>query len=99
MVHTGTRQVYGRVDRLPVDEHTAARPMNALNGVAAGPGEHLHMVYSHAHRMPITSLRLTNVYGPRQRLTSDEIGFLPALSSARRSRARRSSSSVVANGA
>ena len=25
----------------------------------------------------ITSLRLTNVYGPRQRLTSDQLGFLP----------------------
>ncbi len=76
VVHTSTRQVYGRVDRLPVDEHTAARPID-VNGVAKLAGEHLHMVYSHAHRMPITSLRLTNVYGPRQRLTSDEIGFLP----------------------
>ncbi len=26
---------------------------------------------------PATALRLTNVYGPRQRLTSDELGFLP----------------------
>jgi UDP-glucose 4-epimerase len=76
VVHTSTRQVYGRVDRLPVDEHTAARPID-VNGVAKLAGEHLHMVYSHAHRMQITSLRLTNVYGPRQRLTSDELGFLP----------------------
>lgn len=76
VVHTSTRQVYGRVDRLPVDEDTAARPID-VNGVAKLAGEHLHMVYSHAHRMPITSLRLTNVYGPRQRLTSDELGFLP----------------------
>jgi UDP-glucose 4-epimerase len=35
------------------------------------------MVYAHAHQMAITSLRLTNVYGPRQRLTSDRLGFLP----------------------
>lgn len=76
VVHTSTRQVYGRVASLPVDEHTAARPID-VNGVAKLAGEHLHMVYSHAHRMPITSLRLTNVYGPRQRLTSDELGFLP----------------------
>ena len=27
--------------------------------------------------MATTSLRLTNVYGPRQRLSSDELGFLP----------------------
>ena len=76
VVHTSTRQVYGRVDTLPVDEHTAARPID-VNGVAKLAGEHLHLVYAHAHRMPITSLRLTNVYGPRQRLTSDELGFLP----------------------
>ena len=31
----------------------------------------------HAHQMALTSLRLTNVYGPRQRLTSNELGFLP----------------------
>jgi UDP-glucose 4-epimerase len=37
----------------------------------------LHLVYAHAYGLRATSLRLTNVYGPRQRLTSDEIGFLP----------------------
>ncbi len=76
VVHASTRQVYGRVDRFPVDEQTPARPID-VNGVAKLAGEHLHMVYSHAHRMPISSLRLTNVYGPRQRLTSNELGFLP----------------------
>ena len=76
VVHTSTRQVYGRVDRFPVDEHTPARPID-VNGVAKLAGEHLHMVYARAHRMSITSLRLTNVFGPRQRLTSDELGFLP----------------------
>jgi UDP-glucose 4-epimerase len=76
VVHTSTRQVYGRADRLPVDEDAATRPVD-VNGAAKLAGEHLHLVYAHAHRMPITSLRLTNVYGPRQRLTSDELGFLP----------------------
>ncbi len=76
VVHTSTRQVYGRVDTFPVDERTPARPID-VNGVAKLAGEHLHLVYSHAHRMAISSLRLTNVYGPRQRLTSDELGFLP----------------------
>jgi UDP-glucose 4-epimerase len=76
IVHTSTRQVYGRPIRLPVDELHPARPVD-VNGVAKLAGEQLHMVYAHAHSMPITSLRLTNVYGPRQRLTSDELGFLP----------------------
>ena len=48
-----------------------------VNGVAKLAGEQLHLVYHTAYGMPTTSLRLTNVYGPRQRLTSDELGFLP----------------------
>ncbi|CAB4885703.1 unannotated protein [freshwater metagenome] len=76
IVHASTRQVYGRVERQPVDEETAAHPLD-VNGVAKLAGEQLHMVYNHAFGMPATSLRLTNVYGPRQRLTSDELGFLP----------------------
>jgi len=76
IVHASTRQVYGRVDRQPVDESTAANPVD-VNGVAKLAGEQLHMVYAQAYGMATTSLRLTNVYGPRQRLTSDELGFLP----------------------
>lgn len=76
VVHASTRQVYGRALRLPVDELHPANPVD-VNGVAKLAGEQLHMVYARAHGMAITSLRLTNVYGPRQRLTSDELGFLP----------------------
>ena len=61
---------------LPVDELHPTSPMD-VNGVAKLAGEQLHMVYHTAYGMPTTSLRLTNVYGPRQRLTSDELGFLP----------------------
>jgi UDP-glucose 4-epimerase len=76
VVHTSTRQVYGRPLRSPVDEFHPTRPMD-VNGVAKLAGEQLHLVYHTAYGMPTTSLRLTNVYGPRQRLTSDELGFLP----------------------
>ncbi len=76
VVHASTRQVYGRAIRLPVDETHPANPVD-VNGVAKLAGEQLHMVYARAYDMAITSLRLTNVYGPRQRLSSDELGFLP----------------------
>lgn len=76
VVHTSTRQVYGRPLRSPVDEQHSTRPMD-VNGVAKLAGEQLHLVYCTAHAMPTTSLRLTNVYGARQRLSSDELGFLP----------------------
>ncbi len=76
VVHTSTRQVYGRPLRSPVDEQHPTSPMD-VNGVAKLAGEQLHLVYHTAYDMPTTSLRLTNVYGPRQRLNSDELGFLP----------------------
>ncbi|MEO7370605.1 MAG: NAD-dependent epimerase/dehydratase family protein, partial [Ilumatobacteraceae bacterium] len=76
VVHTSTRQVYGRPLRSPVDELHPTRPMD-VNGVSKLAGEQLHLVYHTAHGLPATSLRLTNVYGPRQRLSSDELGFLP----------------------
>ena len=77
LVHTSTRQVYGRAIAVEVvDEIHPANPVD-VNGVAKLAGEQLHLVYAHAYGLRATSLRLTNVYGPRQRLTSDELGFLP----------------------
>jgi UDP-glucose 4-epimerase len=76
VVHTSTRQVYGVPGDAPVGEDHITRPVD-VNGVAKLAGEQLHLIYAHAHGLPITSLRLTNVYGPRQRLSSDRLGFLP----------------------
>lgn len=76
LVHASTRQVYGKVTSLPVDETTAANPVD-VNGVAKLAGEQMHSVYAQAYGLATTSLRLSNVYGPRQRLSSDELGFLP----------------------
>ena len=76
IVHTSTRQVYGRPATEVVDESHPAAPVD-VNGVAKWAGEQLHLVYARAHGLRATCLRLTNVYGPRQRLTSDELGFLP----------------------
>ncbi len=76
IVHTSTRQVYGRAERLPADETVAAHPVD-VNGVAKLAGEKLHMVYGQAFGVAATALRLSNTYGPRQCLTSDELGVLP----------------------
>ena len=76
VVYASTRQVYGRSSTVTVDESHATNPVD-VNGVAKLAGEQLHLVYSRAYGMPVSALRLTNIYGPRQRLTSDELGFLP----------------------
>jgi UDP-glucose 4-epimerase len=76
VVQTSTRQVYGRASTFPVTETHHAQPVD-VNGVAKWAGEQLHLVHHKAYGLPATALRLTNIYGPRQRLTSNELGVLP----------------------
>lgn len=76
VVHTSTRQVYGRPRYLPVDEDHPTVPVD-VNGIDKLAGEQLHLLYATVHGLPVTALRLTNVYGPRQSLRHDGLGFLP----------------------
>lgn len=76
VVHASTRLVYGRPRALPVDESHPCNPHD-VNGVTKLAGEQLHMVYDRMHGIRATSLRLCNVYGPRQRIEDDRQGVLP----------------------
>ena len=76
VVHTSTRQVYGRPRYLPVDEDHPTAPVD-VNGIDKLACEQLHLLYADIHGLPITALRLTNVYGPRQSLLRQGLGFLP----------------------
>ena len=76
IVHTSTRQVYGRPRYLPVDEEHPTSPVD-VNGIDKLAGEQFHLLYAKVHGMKVSALRLTNVYGPRQCLTKDGLGFLP----------------------
>ena len=75
VVFAGTRQVYGRPDRLPVDEGHLVRPTD-INGINKAAGEHYHLVYNNVFGVRACSLRLTNVYGPRQLIRHDRQGFI-----------------------
>jgi len=76
VVHTSTRQVYGRPERTPVDESHPTRPVD-VNGIDKLAGEQLHLLYGTVHDLRVSALRLTNVYGPRQSLAHQDLGFLP----------------------
>jgi nucleoside-diphosphate-sugar epimerase len=76
VVHASTRQVYGRPRYLPVDEEHPTAPVD-INGIDKLAGEQYHLLYARVHDMSISALRLTNVYGPRQNLSKDGLGFLP----------------------
>ena len=76
VVHTSTRQVYGRARYLPVDEAHPTEPRD-INGVDKLAGEQYHRLYGSVYGIGTVALRLTNVYGPRQNLTQPGLGFLP----------------------
>jgi UDP-glucose 4-epimerase len=75
VVFAGTRQVYGRPDYLPVDERHLVRPTD-VNGINKVAGEYYHLVYNNVFGVRGCSLRLTNVYGPRQLIKHNRQGFI-----------------------
>ncbi|HET9372684.1 MAG TPA: NAD-dependent epimerase/dehydratase family protein [Vicinamibacterales bacterium] len=75
VVFAGTRQIYGKPDRLPVDETHLVRPTD-INGINKAAGENYHLVYNNVFGVRGCSLRLTNVYGPRQLIRHNRQGFI-----------------------
>jgi UDP-glucose 4-epimerase len=75
VVFAGTRQVYGKPDSLPVNEQHLVRPTD-INGINKVAGEYYHLVYNNVFGVRACSLRLTNVYGPRQLLRHNRQGFI-----------------------
>ena len=75
VVHASTRQFYGRVVKLPVDEGQPVAPPDA-NGVSKFAGEQYWMLEHRVRGRPVVSLRLTNCYGPRLRIRDARQTFL-----------------------
>jgi len=75
VVFAGTRQVYGKADFLPVTEAHLVRPTD-VNGINKAAGENYHLVYNNVYGVRACSLRLTNVYGPRQLVKHNRQGFI-----------------------
>jgi nucleoside-diphosphate-sugar epimerase len=76
VVYTSTRQIFGKPKYLPVDEEHPVAPVD-VNGITKYATEQLHLLYHEVYGLGATAVRLTNVFGPRQRLTDDLQGFLP----------------------
>jgi UDP-glucose 4-epimerase len=76
VVYTSTRQVFGKPHYLPVDENHPVSPVD-VNGITKYATEQLHLLYDEIYGLRSVVVRLTNVFGPRQRLRDDFQGFLP----------------------
>ncbi|HEY2944269.1 MAG TPA: NAD-dependent epimerase/dehydratase family protein [Vicinamibacteria bacterium] len=75
IIYAGTRQVYGKPMRLPVDETHLLNPTD-VNGINKISGEFYHLVYHSVYGIRASSLRLTNTYGPRQLIRHNRQGFI-----------------------
>ncbi len=75
VVFAGTRQVYGKPDSLPVTERHLVHPTD-VNGINKVAGEYYHLVYNNVFGVRGCSLRLTNVFGPRQLIRHNRQGFI-----------------------
>lgn len=67
IVFASTRQIYGKPEKLPVDERHLLAPAD-INGINKMAGEWYHILYSRVYGLKTCSLRLTNTYGPRMRV-------------------------------
>ena len=75
VVFASTRQIYGRPQRLPVDENHPIAPVD-VNGINKAAGEWYHLVYGTAYGLRVSVLRLTNTYGPHMRVKDARQTFL-----------------------
>ena len=75
IVFASTRQIYGRPQYLPVDEKHPIVPVD-VNGINKTAGEWYHLLYGQVYGLRVTSLRLTNTYGPRMRVKDGRQTFL-----------------------
>jgi len=75
VVYSSTRQLYGRPQRLPVDEDHPVLPVD-INGVNKYSTELYHRIYYQVHEIETCALRLTNTYGPRQFIRNASQGFI-----------------------
>jgi UDP-glucose 4-epimerase len=65
VVLASTAGVYGDPDRLPVDEQTPLAPLSPY-GAGKAAAESYLALFSRLHGLSTLSLRMSNVYGPRQ---------------------------------
>jgi len=75
IVFASTRQIYGRPQRLPVDEQHPIAPVD-VNGINKTAGEWYHLLYGEVYGLAVSILRLTNTYGPRMRVKDARQTFL-----------------------
>ena len=75
IVFASTRQIYGKPAYLPVDEQHPLQPVD-VNGIDKMAAEKYFLLYGNLYNIPVSVLRLTNVYGPCMRVKDARQTFI-----------------------
>ena len=78
ILFTSTRDIYGKtnVNDLPIKEDYLIKESADPQGIHNYGAESHHIWYGKNFNFPVVSLRLTNTYGPRQKIDNPSQGFL-----------------------
>jgi UDP-glucose 4-epimerase len=74
-IQIGTSTQVGRASSEPITEEHAEHPLDVYSATKTA-AEKLALAYGAAHGLPVSVVRLSNVYGPRARLTDPGLGFV-----------------------
>jgi nucleoside-diphosphate-sugar epimerase len=75
VVYSSTRQIYGRPERMPVDESHPCRPVD-VNGIHKWTAEQYHRLYDEVYGIACVVLRLSNTFGPGVLVKHPRQGFI-----------------------
>jgi UDP-glucose 4-epimerase len=75
VVYSSTRQIYGRPERMPVDESHPCRPVD-VNGIHKWTAESYHRLYDEVYGIASVVLRLSNTFGPGVLVKHPRQGFI-----------------------
>lgn len=75
VVYSSTRQIYGRPERMPVDESHPCRPVD-VNGIHKRTAENYHRLYDEVYGIASVVLRLSNTFGPGVLVKHPRQGFI-----------------------
>ena len=68
VIYSCSRSVYGRQENLPISEDAQTNPLDNY-GITKLTAEKYGLLYNYHHGIKFTSLRMANLFGPRQVLT------------------------------
>ena len=74
-MYSSTRQIYGRPERIPVDESHPCRPVD-VNGIHKWAAEQYHRLYDEVYGIASVVLRLSNTFGPGVLVKHPRQGFI-----------------------